>query len=95
MATTKHSRSVGFCRALCALMILVSLASSPYTHTFANDIQITNLTVHPHSGGNGEVEFDITWSNSWRVNCSGRAVQLGCQRGCSVRSVETVVTGRT
>jgi formylglycine-generating enzyme required for sulfatase activity len=66
MATTKHSRSVGFCRALCALMILVSLLL-PIHASFANDIQITNLTVHPHSGGNGEVEFDITWSNSWRV----------------------------
>jgi formylglycine-generating enzyme required for sulfatase activity len=32
----------------------------------ANDIQVTNLTVHPHSGGNGEVEFDLSWSNSWR-----------------------------
>jgi formylglycine-generating enzyme required for sulfatase activity len=46
-------------------MVLVCLAF-PLRDTFANDILITNLTVHPHSGGNGEVEFDITWSNSWR-----------------------------
>jgi formylglycine-generating enzyme required for sulfatase activity len=46
-------------------MVLVCLAF-PLRDTFATDIQIANLTVHPHSGGNGEVEFDITWSNSWR-----------------------------
>jgi formylglycine-generating enzyme required for sulfatase activity len=65
---TGHSRlrGVGLVRALCALALLVCLIF-PLRDTFANDIQITNLTVHPHSGGNGEVEFDITWSNSWRV----------------------------
>jgi hypothetical protein len=39
----------------------------PFIQASANDIQITNLTVHPYNGGNGEVEFDITWQNSWRV----------------------------
>jgi formylglycine-generating enzyme required for sulfatase activity len=59
-------RSVGLRRVIGALAILVCLAV-PLASALANDIQITNLTVHPHSGGNGEVEFDITWRNSWRV----------------------------
>ncbi len=46
-------------------MVLVCLAF-PLRDTFATDIQITNLTVHPYSGGTGEVEFDLSWSNSWR-----------------------------
>jgi formylglycine-generating enzyme required for sulfatase activity len=33
----------------------------------AYDIQISNLVVHPYSGGNGEVEFDINWQSSWRA----------------------------
>ena len=66
MATRTQPRSVGIDRALYALMLLVCLLLSART-SLANDIQITNLTVHPHSGGNGEVEFDITWRNSWRV----------------------------
>ncbi len=32
----------------------------------ANNVRITNLTVHPHSSGDGEVEFDLAWDNSWR-----------------------------
>jgi hypothetical protein len=47
-------------------MLLLALCL-PTNESKANDIQITNLVVHPHSGGNGEVEFDITWSNSWRT----------------------------
>ncbi len=66
MAKRTQPRSVGIYRALYALALLVCLVL-PLTSARANDIQITNLTVHPHSGGNGEVEFDITWSNSWRV----------------------------
>jgi len=65
MATTKHLRSVGIHRALYALIILVCVAF-PLRDAFANDIQITNLTVHPHSGGTGEVEFELTWTSSWR-----------------------------
>ncbi len=45
---------VPLCLALC-----ISSAS-------ANDVRITNLTVHPYSGGDGEVEFDLAWDNSWR-----------------------------
>jgi hypothetical protein len=50
---------------LSALALLVCLIF-PLRDSFATDIQITNLTVHPHSGGTGEVEFDLTWGNSWR-----------------------------
>ena len=35
----------------------------------ANNVRITNLTGHPHSSGDGEVEFDLAWDNSWR--CGG------------------------
>ena len=35
----------------------------------ANNVRIANLTVHPHSSGDGEVEFDLAWDNSWR--CGG------------------------
>ncbi len=66
MAKRTQPRSIGIYRELSALVMLVCLLL-PTTFALANDILISNLTVHPHSGGNGEVEFDITWSNSWRV----------------------------
>jgi len=53
--------------ALYALLVTVSIFL-PAFESKANDIQVTNKTIHPHSGGNGEVEFDISWSNSWRAN---------------------------
>jgi formylglycine-generating enzyme required for sulfatase activity len=52
--------------ALYALLVVLSLFLLT-SESKANDVRITNLVVHPHSGGYGEVEFDITWSNSWRV----------------------------
>jgi formylglycine-generating enzyme required for sulfatase activity len=66
MLGQKHSRSVGPAQTLYALLVVVCLLL-PLHAARANDIQIANLTVHPHSGGNGEVEFDLTWNNSWRV----------------------------
>jgi formylglycine-generating enzyme required for sulfatase activity len=66
MISCMHPRSIRLVQALTALVLLVCLLL-PLQASFANDIQITNLTVHPHNGGNGEVEFDLTWSNSWRV----------------------------
>jgi len=65
MATNTYSRSVGIHRALYALVILVCLVI-PLDRARASDIQLTNLTVLPFSGGNGEVQFDLTWTNSWR-----------------------------
>jgi formylglycine-generating enzyme required for sulfatase activity len=54
-------------KVLYALMVLsVSLALPKY-EALANDIQVSNFTTHPFSGGTGEFEFDITWQNSWRV----------------------------
>lgn len=47
---------------LCAVLALVA----PITHAHAGNIQITGLVVHPYSGGNGEVEFDVSWESSWR-----------------------------
>jgi formylglycine-generating enzyme required for sulfatase activity len=58
-------RSVGLLQAFSALVLLACLLF-PLRAALANDIQITNLSVLPFSGGNGEVKFDITWSNSWR-----------------------------
>ena len=66
MAPKTHARSVGIKRALYALALVVCLIV-PLSTSFATNIQITNLTVHPHSGGTGEVEFDLSWSNSWRA----------------------------
>jgi hypothetical protein len=65
---TDHSQlqNLGRYRVLCALLLVVCLVLSRQ-EVFANDIQITNLVVQPYSGGNGEVEFDLSWSNSWRV----------------------------
>jgi formylglycine-generating enzyme required for sulfatase activity len=65
MATTTQAGSVRVLQAISALLLLVCLLL-PLNASLANEILITNLTVHPHNGGNGEVEFDITWSNSWR-----------------------------
>ncbi|MEY4668885.1 MAG: hypothetical protein RL518_1584 [Pseudomonadota bacterium] len=56
---------VRFSKVVGALLVSLYLLAVP-REALANDIQITNLTVHPYSGGNGEVEFDITWQNSWR-----------------------------
>lgn len=48
-----------------ALTLLVCLAFST-RHAVANDIQVSSVTGLPFSGGNGEVQFNITWQNSWR-----------------------------
>jgi formylglycine-generating enzyme required for sulfatase activity len=66
MRQTITRRGISITPALYALMLLLALCL-PTNESKANDVQITNLVVHPHSGGNGEVEFDITWQNSWRV----------------------------
>jgi formylglycine-generating enzyme required for sulfatase activity len=66
MAPRTHARSVGIERALYALALVVCLIF-PLRESAATNIQITNLTVHPHSGGTGEVEFDLSWGNSWRA----------------------------
>ena len=58
-----HLTSDAVYRALHALGLLVWLFF-PLASALANDILITNLTVPPHNGGNGEVEFDMSWSNS-------------------------------
>lgn len=46
-----------------ALVVLMVISTSG----FANDLQIHNTAVIPYNGGNGEIEFDITWQNSWRL----------------------------
>jgi formylglycine-generating enzyme required for sulfatase activity len=61
----QHS-GILFKPALYALLLVCSLFL-PTSQSKANDVQVTNLVVHPHNSGYGEVEFDITWSNSWRV----------------------------
>jgi formylglycine-generating enzyme required for sulfatase activity len=66
MRQTITRRGISITPALYALMLLLALCL-PTNESKANNVQITNLVVHPHSGGNGEVEFDITWSNSWRT----------------------------
>jgi hypothetical protein len=33
----------------------------------ATDVRIANQTIHPYNGGDGEVEFDLAWDNSYRV----------------------------
>jgi hypothetical protein len=46
--------------------MLVCFIIAPLREASANNVRITNLTVHPYSGGDGEVEFDLAWDNSWR-----------------------------
>lgn len=53
-------------RVLIALLLIVFLLA-PSQRARATDVRITNFWRHPYSGGNGEVEFDVTWNNSWRV----------------------------
>lgn len=54
------SQGCFYCAVLCTAILTCG-------HAHANNIAISNLVVHPYSGGNGEVEFDISWDNSWRV----------------------------
>jgi formylglycine-generating enzyme required for sulfatase activity len=61
----RQSRCVGALRVFFALLVLVCVLS-PLHEAAANDVRITNFVRHPYSGGNGEVEFDLTWNNSWR-----------------------------
>lgn len=65
MSTIQRPSSVISLRALCVFVAFFCLLSSLKV-ALATDIRITNLTVHPYSGGDGEVEFDLSWDNSWR-----------------------------
>jgi formylglycine-generating enzyme required for sulfatase activity len=58
-------RSMGVYWTLCALLALLYLAGGCCPAS-ATDVRITNFWRHPYSGGNGEVEFDLAWDNSWR-----------------------------
>jgi hypothetical protein len=58
-----------------ALYLLIAFSVSlalPKHEALANDMQVTNVATLPESGGFGEVEFDISWQNSWRTS-SGAA----------------------
>jgi formylglycine-generating enzyme required for sulfatase activity len=65
---TDHRRSgcVGVPRIFLALLALVCTLASLHDAK-ANDVRIRNFWRHSYSGGNGEVEFDVAWDNSWRV----------------------------
>jgi formylglycine-generating enzyme required for sulfatase activity len=66
MPSERISRSTAKNRALSALLGLLYLVLS-ITPVLATDIRIANQTIHPYNGGDGEVEFDLAWDNSWRV----------------------------
>jgi formylglycine-generating enzyme required for sulfatase activity len=66
MSREKQPRGVGVHRVLVALTLFVFLAA-PLQQAAATDPRISNFWRHPYSGGNGEVEFDLAWDNSWRV----------------------------
>jgi hypothetical protein len=66
IGTQTRPGNVTWNRALSALTILLCLLV-PLRVSVANNIQVTNQTVHPHSGGIGEVGFDLSWENSWRA----------------------------
>ncbi len=59
-------RCVAAYRALYALIGFLCLVI-PVAQALATDVRIVNQTIHPYSGGDGEVEFDLAWDNSWRV----------------------------
>jgi formylglycine-generating enzyme required for sulfatase activity len=72
MGTKARPRNATWQGALCALTLLVCLLV-PFRASEAGNIQVTNLTVHPHNAGTGEVEFDLSWENSWYASGSGAA----------------------
>lgn len=49
---------------LCYLTLLLSLSLA----SFANNVQITNLSIVNYSPGAIQVKFDVSWDNSWRTN---------------------------
>ncbi len=65
MPSERISGSVARNRALSALMGFLCLVFS-ITPALATDVRIANQTIHPYSGGDGEIEFDLAWDNSWR-----------------------------
>jgi hypothetical protein len=59
--------------------------SAAYGYAFANNIQVSNVTV---TGKNTTsdfvlVQFDLTWENSWRITS---AHQIGMRLGCLLNS---------
>jgi formylglycine-generating enzyme required for sulfatase activity len=66
MPSERISGSVARNRALSALVGFLCLVLS-ITPAFATDVRIANQTIHPYNGGDGEIEFDLAWDNSWRV----------------------------
>jgi formylglycine-generating enzyme required for sulfatase activity len=68
MSNLAKQKAIGLSRALNTLcvLILVCFTFAPLREASANNVRITNLTVHPYSSGDGEVEFDLAWDNSWR-----------------------------
>jgi hypothetical protein len=56
-------------RALIHLVLLVMAAVSPRLAA-ANDLLISNVSFYPLNTSTGEMQFDISWSNSWRTTSS-------------------------
>lgn len=66
MPSTRSPRCVARYRVLFALLAFLCLMISAAS-ALATDVRIANQIIHPYSGGDGEVEFDLAWDNSWRV----------------------------
>ncbi len=50
------------------LIYLLMICLFPAYHSYANNIQITNVSIVNNGPGNIQVKFDLSWDNSWRVN---------------------------
>jgi formylglycine-generating enzyme required for sulfatase activity len=67
MSNLAKQKGIRLSRALTTLSALILVCFFALVKDAnANNVRITNLTVHPHSSGDGEVEFDLAWDNSWR-----------------------------
>jgi formylglycine-generating enzyme required for sulfatase activity len=50
------------------LSFLLMLLCGSYSQLFANNVQISNAAIVNNGPGNVQVEFSLSWENSWRTN---------------------------
>src|SRR4051794_28832837 len=50
------------------LSLLLMLFCGCFNQLFANNVQISNAAIINNGPGNVQVEFSLSWENSWRTN---------------------------
>ena len=48
-------------------MLMLTIVTT-ISATFANNVQVTNVSIINGGPGLIQVQFDVSWDNSWRVN---------------------------